>query len=140
MKTRMVEERIGEYLGPVDWSYNFASHFDRCCISNPAEKQKHIDRAVAWLRILAADKDKYLATTYGGWPRCGWGRVLEVGMYDGWPYWRAVPSVCLSTWLGCEWHDFSFITNLADAATRNIVYATYDEAIVAARTAGGGDE
>jgi hypothetical protein len=34
MKTRMVEERIGEMLGPIDWSYDFRPHFSNYCITN----------------------------------------------------------------------------------------------------------
>lgn len=56
-------------------------------------------------------------TTDGGWPRCGWGDVLDVGMYDGWPYWKPVPSVYSRGPLGGEWHCFSM---LSGAETYNV--------------------
>lgn len=116
MKTRMVEERIGEYLGPVDWSYDFASHdwSDRRGGINPHRITEQVER----LRAIADGLDHgqgWEATTDGGWPRVGWKRVIRVGMYDGWPHWRPVPSVQIAGVLGSEWHQFYAI---ADAYRR----------------------
>lgn len=113
MRTETVTRRIGELLGPVDWSYDFASHFQG---DQRAEERclKQLDR----LRRLADAPDDWEATTDGGWPRVGWGDVLAVGMYDGWPYWRPVPSVCLRSPLGGgEWHSFTSITNIENKKT-----------------------
>lgn len=112
MKTRTVIERIGEYLGPVDWSYDFAQHFTTLGIHDAPAKQAYIQKKIDWLRELEQHPDDYLATTDGGSPKFGWHRVLQVGMYDGWPHWRPVPSVCLSGVLGAEWHSFYFIMGI----------------------------
>ena len=103
MKTRMVEVREGELLGPVDWSYDFEQHCwgpDKGG-TNPlvVARSKEILR-----RICDAPDAKWevgLAYSDGLYP------LLAVGMYDGWPWWRPVPSVCVSTWLGAEWHAFT---------------------------------
>ena len=111
MKTRTVTVREGEYLGPVDWDFDFdAAGWDHGGSFNP----KLIAGRVEMLRRLAADPDRYEATTDGGIPRCGWGRVLQVGMYDGWPYWKPVPSVLLSTWAGAEWHSWSCLVEIKE--------------------------
>ena len=111
MKTYQVTKREGEYLGPVDWSYNFLQHFD-CYCTDDIGKQKACDRQIEVLRKLLSGPE-WEATTYGGWPRCGWGEVLKVGMYDGWPYWKPVPSVLTTSVLGGgEWHPFCNITDI----------------------------
>ena len=116
MLRRTVTERIGEYLGPVDWSYNFLPHFDGYCgMDKEAYCQEHVVR----LRRLSDEPERYLVSTYGGWPRI-WHELVHVGMYDGWPYWKPVPSVCTRSWLGPEWHDFSCITNIMDKGTKEI--------------------
>jgi hypothetical protein len=109
MRTRTVTERIGEYLGPIDWSFDFhASDWDRGGSLNP----KCLAEALEKLRKLDAEPVAYIATTDGCWPRVGWKRVLQVGMYDGWPYWRPHPSVQLAGPLGPEWHSYSSITDI----------------------------
>lgn len=112
MRTRTVVEKIGEYLGPVDWSYNFDQHFETC--GGMRDKAAYIAQKLDWLRKLADDPTKYEATTDGGSPKFGWHDVVAVGMYDGWPYWRPVPSVCLYGTLGTEWHSFDSITGIAE--------------------------
>src|SRR5689334_16365310 len=87
MKTRMVEERIGEWLGPVDWSYEFDQHswVGRSGGVNP----KCIAEGIAQLRRMEAEP--------GEWMYCPSGftsfRVVEVGMYDGWPFWKPTPAI-----------------------------------------------
>ena len=112
MKTYMVQQREGKLLGPIDWNYNFRSHFD-CYCTDDAGKQKECDAAVAQLRSLCNGKS-WEATTDGGWPRVGWGRVLAVGMYDGWPYWRPVPSVLIDGFLGASWHSFDSVRGVKE--------------------------
>lgn len=108
MKTITETRRIGELLGPIDWSYNFLSHFDGYCGKDKDQYCKdHVDN----LRQLA-DGGEWEATTDGGWPRCGWGKVVAVGMYDGWPYWRPVPSVAIYGTFGVEWSPFSSVTSI----------------------------
>jgi len=108
MKIKLVKQREGELLGPVDWSYDFLSHFGGYCGSDKAD---YCAKKVAQLRSLS-EGTGWEATTDGGCPRFGWGRVLEVGMYDGWPYWRPVPSVLISGPFGGEWAAFSNITSI----------------------------
>lgn len=120
MKTITRTERVGEWLGPVDWTYDFRSHFDNYCTSDAgrdAECAKQMER----LRKLVAEPDRYEVTTYGGWPRCGWGPIVRVGMYDGWPYWRPVPTVGYRTWLGVETTAFCGITNIRDVKTGEVM-------------------
>lgn len=106
--------RVGELLGPVDWTYDFRKHFDSCVCSNEA-RDEFCSRAIATLRLLADNPGKYEATTDGGIPRCGWGKVLDVGMYDGWPYWRPTPSVRIDGWAGSSWHSFCGITDIRES-------------------------
>lgn len=109
MRERKVTIYEGELLGPVDWSYDFASH-DRD--HGGGMKPEYVRECVEYLRQLGDGKG-WQATTYGGWPRCCWGDVIHVGMYDGWPYWRPVPSVLLTTPLGPhEWASFCSITDI----------------------------
>ena len=82
MKTYMVQQREGKLLGPIDWNYNFRSHFD-CYCTDDAGKQKECDAAVAQLRSLCNGKS-WEATTDGGWPRVGWGEFWRLAcMTDG---------------------------------------------------------
>lgn len=110
MKYIQRTERVGEYLGPVDWNYDFASHgWNK---TGGSSNPDLIPGYIARLKQLEGDPDAYQATTDGGWPRVGWGKVLQVGMYDGWPYWRPVPSVLIQGTLGSSWHSFLSITDI----------------------------
>lgn len=87
MKTRWVEERIGEWLGPVDWSYDFDQHsWDR---GTGTVNPKCINEGREVLRRMEAEP--------GGWRYCpsGWSTfdVVHVGMYDGWPFWKPTPAI-----------------------------------------------
>lgn len=98
MKTRLVEERIGEYLGPIDWSYNFTQHnwgsghggINPDIVTPAMAMLKQLEQPGRWQVMMYQNYDE----------------VLCVGMYDGWPFWRPVPSVQTRTWLGPEWHPF----------------------------------
>jgi hypothetical protein len=114
MRTRTVVERIGENMGPIDWSYDFRSHFNNYG-SSDAHRDEVCKERVEWLRQMdhALKAGRTIeATTDGGWPRCCWGTVLDIGMYDGWPYWKPTPSVYTSGPLGGEWHCFAMITDV----------------------------
>ena len=102
MKTRMVEEREGEHLGPVDWDMSKWPF-------QPDEVQ------LVRLRTLIEAKEAYEVTDDGGWPRCGWARVYEVGMYDGWPYWRPGPAVLTGGIFGLVWVWADRITDIRPA-------------------------
>ena len=98
--------RVGELLGPVDWEYDFAATgWDQGGSGNP----DLIEGKTRQLRELEAGLERgesWEATTDGGVPRVGWGRVLAVGMYDGWPYWKPTPSVLISGPFGGEWSSW----------------------------------
>jgi len=98
MITRMVEERIGEYLGPVDWSFDF-TQFDwgggRGGVNpevsaSTVELLRQLEQPGEWQVMMHQN----------------YHRVIRVGMYDAWPFWRPVPSVQTSTHFGSEWHPW----------------------------------
>ena len=111
MKYHTVTVREGEKVGPIDWAYNFGGH-----AWGPGRGGANPELVAANTELLRtleeslASGERWEATTDGGWPRVGWKRVLDVGMYDGWPYWRPVPSVRIAGTLGPEWHSFTSIT------------------------------
>jgi hypothetical protein len=108
MKTVMVEKRIGELLGPVDWSYDFTRHDwgDGKGGVNPECSQ------------YGTEQLKKLVSLMESGARCSVSCyesehvVLAVGMYDGWPFWEPTPSVMLSTFFGPEWHPWYSIRNV----------------------------
>ncbi len=87
MRTRTVVERIGEWLGPVDWSYDFQQHAMTSTCGGCA--QWAIDDGIEQLRRLESEP--------GGWWIAPSGftsfEVVHVGMYDGWPFWQPTPAV-----------------------------------------------
>jgi hypothetical protein len=107
MKTYTVIKREGELLGPIDWSYDFESHsWNNGGCTNP----KRIEQAVKdlWEIECALKAKKTVFVRMFGWSY----KVLAIGMYDGWPYWRPVPSIGTRTTLGIEWHSFDSIGGL----------------------------
>lgn len=95
MKTRWIEERIGEYGGPVDWQHPMLIALHQTSWGK---------RTLEMLRELDLRPDAWLATTDGGSPKFGFAQVLRVGMWDGWPYWTPTPSFQLLGTFGAEWH------------------------------------
>ena len=115
MKTRQVTIREGELLGPIDWDFDFREFYKDvypAACNGAATHERMFLRAMTILRELDNEHEKYEATVYGGQPRCGWGNIVHIGMYDGWPYWKPIPSVQLSTMFGGEWHGFHNITDI----------------------------
>jgi hypothetical protein len=98
MRTRMIEERIGENMGPVDWSYDFLPHFDGWSATPEYRKQK-CELAKQHLRMLSESDGWEVRTSHSHvfWP------CVSVCMYDGWPYWKPTPAVALIGPLGVEW-------------------------------------
>lgn len=92
MKYRTVTERIGERVGSVDWSYDFLKHFEGYNGCRPEDRAAACDLAVSTLRTLEAhhaEGDWWVTMPHSGAEF----RVVAVGMYDGWPYWRPTPAV-----------------------------------------------
>lgn len=80
-------ERIGEWLGPVDFSYDFAKHGwgnGRGGI-NPGR----VPPSIEMMRKLSAQPDGWLysPSDFSAFP------VVNVGMYDGWPFWEPTPAI-----------------------------------------------
>ncbi len=107
MRTETRTVNVGEYLGPVDWKYDFDSWgWDKKGGScNPDLIPEAVNRLARLEQALKLG-ETWEATTDGGAPRCGWGEVLEVGMYDGWPHWKPTPSILIASHLGSEWSSW----------------------------------
>lgn len=113
MITRMVEQREGEWLGPIDWSYDFTQHdWGHGGGTNPECVQRGKD-TLKKLEDGMKQGKKYKVRCYGDYQE-----VLQVGMYDGWPYWKPVPSVLLKSWMGGEKHDFMIISDAIEIEDR----------------------
>lgn len=100
MRTWTETHSEGTDVGPVDWSHPWIAE---CRI--PLEM----------LHAIAEHPEQWTATTDGGWPRVGFHRVITFCMYDGWPYWRPHPALCLYGPLGPAWHDLRSITEVCHA-------------------------
>ena len=85
MKTRMVEERIGEACGPIDW-----------------EHPKALGLPDIW-REAEANPDGFRLLTAGDMATR---TIIEICMYDGWPYWRPTPAIHSMGPIGAEWMFF----------------------------------
>ena len=114
MKSYQLTHYEGEYLGPIDWNYDFHQHAwsEHRGGINPELISEMIGR------LRALESGDWEATTDGGWPRVGWKKVLRVGMYDGWPHWEPIPSVCIAGTLGAEWHQFYSISDIMKATSK----------------------
>lgn len=110
MRSRTVIENVGEYLGPIDWSYDFTQH-------NWGPGRGGINPEIAG---RAKDLLRQLEQP-GNWQvmmHQNYLRVIKVGMYDGWPFWRPVPSVMTWHVLGAEWspwYDIQAVKPLASS-------------------------
>src|SRR6185437_12568221 len=112
MITRTVTQREGELLGPIYWNYNFRRHFDTYG-SNDAVRDEACDRCKAHLLTIEKSPGEWrvmLAHSFVD------RRVLQVGMYDGWPYWKPTPALLTEGTLGPEWHFFYDIVGVKRGA------------------------
>lgn len=118
MRTETRTVRIGENMGPIDWTYDFRAHFNTMGCSDE-RRDAECEKKKRWLKRVEDDFRAGVpikVTTDGGSPRCGIYPVIDVGMYDGWPYWRPTPSVLVETHLGSEWYSFGMITDVYPSA------------------------
>ena len=109
MKYRVVTERIGENMGPIDWNYDFMYHYGGHCCPE-ATKVEYCNQAKGLLKVLEEAKKRgelelYEADTDG----FAFRKVVDVGMYDGWPFWRPTPSICVWQSHGAEWKSFDHL-------------------------------
>ena len=104
MRSRIVTEYEGELLGPIDWSFDFSRGVASMC-SNEKAKAERLSRYVELLweverRHLRGERLRVCTGSY-------WHDLLAVGMYDGWPYWKPTPALCIAGPLGPAW-DFYY--------------------------------
>lgn len=74
MKTRTVIERIGENMGPVDWTHPKAAALPHVLMEKLREAEK--------------DPAKFCYSPSG----FSEFQIVSVCMYDGWPYWTPTPA------------------------------------------------
>ena len=112
MKTRTVTQRIGEWLGPVDWEYEFTKHdwSENRGGHNPTLTPGDVEALKETERLLAEGE------TVEAWCYDMWRRVIRIGMYDGWPYWEPTPTYLVTSWLGSETHSFLAVSRVRVAA------------------------
>ena len=79
------KSRHGEITDAIDWSFDFSTGFAGYCASQE-RKDEMRDRCVAFLKTL---KRGHRFITSGQFERT----AVDVGMYDGWPYWKPTPAV-----------------------------------------------
>lgn len=101
MKIYQETRREGERMGAIDYSYDFRLRYENYCIS-PENRQQRCDADVSRLhevenRFKTGELLQVCVRDY-------WHNLIDVGMYDGWPYWSPTPAVFTSGVLGGEWH------------------------------------
>lgn len=79
MRTETRTVRIGEYMGPIDWTHPIAK-----------------DMPPLW-RQAEANPDAF---------RFQGRSIIAIAMYDGWPYWTPRPAILFDGPIGPEWNYF----------------------------------
>jgi hypothetical protein len=104
MRSRQVTQYEGELLGDIDWSYNFAPHFDCYCVSDERKAEMIYDNVERLYQVERLHKKGFrLRITKGDY----WHELIAVGMYDGWPYWwKPTPAIMVRGPLGGQWELF----------------------------------
>ena len=115
MKIKTIKQREGELLGPVDWNYDFDQH--KWSDNRGGVNPEIVDEGKVALKILETKIAEGKPCTVGCYGTRQ--KVLHVGMYDGWPFWKPTPSVGLESWLGVEWQPFYNIRNVEEMRGKN---------------------
>jgi len=110
MRTYQVTQREGELLGPIDWSYDFSSYFDGYCVSDAAKRDMLFELVESLWHLERASLKSQRLEVLTGFGGDYWHELLAIGMYDGWPWWKPVPSICVYRVLGPEWHQLPRIS------------------------------
>lgn len=118
MKFKTVVEREGELLGPVDWAYDFRSHFSNYCCSDE-RKAEYCARAVALLRRAVEMMEASASSEVEVRIHDYWKSLITIGMYDGWPYWKPTPALLVRGVLGSEWQFFYELTGVRARGERS---------------------
>jgi hypothetical protein len=84
MRYETVTIRHGENVGPVDWEHEMAKAMPPI-----------------WSEAEKAPSDFLLDYGNGG------KQIVEICMYDGWPYWKPTPAILYVGPLGPEWAHFN---------------------------------
>ena len=100
--------REGENMGPLDPNFDWMG--DGCLFPNNPEIKKE---RFEWMLEIEKEfrKGKRIHASYGDFG----GEVLDIGMYDGWPYWTPTPAVLLDHWNKAHWefwyeiHEFHIL-------------------------------
>lgn len=83
MRTYQQTVRVGENVGPVNWEHPMA-----------------INKPQIW-RDAEKNPGDYLFSEYRR-------TIIEICMYDGWPYWEPTPAICFIGPLhSAEWSFFN---------------------------------
>jgi hypothetical protein len=93
--------REGEFLGNLNEDYDYLQH--KVYPNNPEIVQEKIEMIKEIEKLFL--EQKKLRVSYGDGLA---GDLLNVGMYDGWPFWKPTPAVMISTWHGGDihfWYD-----------------------------------
>jgi len=103
--TKTITERIGEW-SPIDETFDY---IDSGVYPNNPETRKE-----KWDKFLCCAKapEKWLINEYYLLkPR----RIVHIGMYDGWPYWKPSPSFSIEGTFGEEvhsWYEIAQVTEI----------------------------
>lgn len=99
--TETVTHREGEWLGDID-TYDWKQHG---LYPNDPE---YVDKLIAqFMDIQRLFHEGHKIKIWFD-PMIA-GDLLEIGFYDGWPYWKPTPAILLSHWSGAEVHFWSDI-------------------------------
>ena len=115
MRSRQVTEWIGERVGDIDYSYDFRKHFDSIGTTDERKDERCREKVALLRRIeeLFKQGKELEVCSSGGY----WHRLIDVGMYDGWPFWKPTPSVfrecAVKSW-GGEWDTFSNVQDVRE--------------------------
>lgn len=86
--------RRGQMVPGVDWTYPF--------FANSLGYQRSPERQAELIEFLKTIKPGDTVTSSGQFEHV----VVEVGMYDGWPYWKPTPAISYYGPLGSIEYDF----------------------------------
>ena len=105
MRTFQETVREGENMGRIVKKYPWVEHYGNNCCSNK-EKRRMANEARD--RMFKIEKlflqGKKMEILYDGEY---WRKLLDIGMYDGWPFWKPTPAVYLKHSLGGgEWRFY----------------------------------
>ena len=112
IKTRTITKQIETvHIHKIDWDYDFYRAAESMYPND--KERKGVKAIIERLKQCENGIGKVQITTDGGWPRCGWGEVLNVGMVSQWPYWTPRPCVLMTSTLGgSAWEDWTSISDI----------------------------